>query len=95
MEHRKKVLGEQSTNGVRREPFRTGQPLPPMLVSWEPRESDRQKYQLLGPLEKGPGVGVGGQQGECPSARLLSELQSWRLDKGATSRRKLSRARQD
>lgn len=51
---------------MRREPFRTGQPLPPMLVSWEPRESDRQKYQLLGPLEKGPGVGVGANKGSVP-----------------------------
>lgn len=31
--------------------------LPPVLVSWEPRESEQQKYQRLGPLEKGPGWG--------------------------------------
>lgn len=44
--------------------------LPPVLVSWEPRESEQQKYQPLGPLEKGPGGGEG-QEGECPQARLF------------------------
>lgn len=63
-----------------------------VLVSLEPSESERQKYQLLGPLEKDPGVGA--NKGSV-LMQDCSELQSWRLDKGATSGRKLSRARRD
>lgn len=68
MEHRK----EHRWSEERREPFRTGQPLPLMLVSWEPRESERQKYQHLGPLEKGPGLGRGPAKGVSPCKSALN-----------------------
>lgn len=76
---------------------RTPPSLPCLSISWEPRESERQKYQFLEPREKGPpgwGWEWGANKGSVPM-QDCSELQSWRLDKGATSGRKQSRARQD
>lgn len=54
---------------------RTPPSLPCLSISWEPRERARQKYQFLGPREKGPrgGGGSGGPtRGVSPCKTALN-----------------------